>query len=187
MAVAFSLPQRNLADALQALKNGGAEVKAVLPENGGSVKGRLQFVDSTVDASSGTVKVKAIFSNHDATLWPGAFVNVEMTARTLKDAVILPQAALIQSARGTTVYTVKDGKAAARAVQVVYAQGEDAAVTGVGANERVVLDGRQNLRPGVAVNERAPDAGRPAGAASRAAEASAAASAAAAKAPASAP
>ena len=174
ITVAFSLPQRNLADALAALKDGGASVTAVLPEGGGKLNGRMQFVDNLVDASSGTVKVKALFQNREGKLWPGAFVNVEMTARTLKGAVIVPQATLIQGVRGTTVYTVKDGKAVARAVQVVYAQGDDAAVTGVGANERVVLDGRQNLRPGVAVTERAPDAaGRPAGADSRAAGASA--------------
>jgi RND family efflux transporter MFP subunit len=174
IAVAFSLPQRNLADALAALKDGGASVTAVLPENGGSLKGRLQFVDNAVDATSGTVKVKAQFANAQNQLWPGAFVTVSLTARNLKDAVLLPQATLIQNARGTVVYVVQDGKAVARPVQLLYAQDDQAAVSGVRAGERVVLDGRQNLRPGVAINERAPDAaGKPAGAASRAAGASA--------------
>jgi RND family efflux transporter MFP subunit len=154
IAVAFSLPQRHLADALAALKDGGAPVTATLPEGAGVVQGRLQFVDSAVDAASGTVKVKAKFDNGPGTLWPGAFVNVAMTVRTLKDAVVVPQACIIQSARGTLVYVVKDGLAAPRPVQLIHAQGEDAVVSGLQGGEAVVLDGRQNLRPGSAVVER---------------------------------
>ena len=82
-----------------------------------------------------------------------------MTVRTLKAAVIVPQAAIIQSQRGPLVYAVQDGKAVPRPVQVLYAQGDDAAVSGVRANERIVLDGRQNLRPGAAVLERGREGG----------------------------
>src|SRR5205085_2012945 len=111
-------------------------------------------------------KVKALFPNRDGKLWPGAYVNVAMTASVRKDAVVVPQAAVIQSARGTLVYAVQDGRAAARPVQVLYAQGEDAAVSGVRPGERIVLDGRQNLRPGAAVVERSGSAaGRQGGAA----------------------
>jgi RND family efflux transporter MFP subunit len=172
ISVAFSLPQRHLADALAALQGGGAAVSAVLPEKGGTLSGRLQFVDNAIDPASGTVKVKAVFANREGKLWPGAFLDVSMNVRTLKDAVVVPQAAIIQSARGAIVYAVDDGKAALRPVQVVYAQGEDAAVTGVRPGEAIVLDGRQNLRPGVPVVERAREAG------GRAASGAAAASAA---------
>ena len=157
MAVAFSLPQRHLADAVAALQGGGALVTASLPDQAGApLKGRLQFVDNAVDAGSGTVKVKAVFPNQEARLWPGAFVNVAMTVRTLTGAVVLPQAAILQTARGTIVYVAKDGKAELRQVQVLQAQGLDAAVTGVQAGEHIVLDGRQNLRPGAALVERPP-------------------------------
>lgn len=159
IAVAFSLPQRHLADALAALKGGGAAVTAELPEKAGVLSGRLQFVDSAIDAASGTVKVKAVFANPSAKLWPGAFLDVAMSVRTLKDAIVIPQAAIIQSARGTIVYAAENGKAALRPVQVVLAQGDDAAVTGVRAGEAIVLDGRQNLRPGVSVVERAREGG----------------------------
>jgi len=154
IAVAFSLPQRHLADALAALPGGGAPVSATLPEGAGKLEGRLKFVDNLVDPASGTVKVKAVFDNAGGKLWPGAFVNVSMTARTLKDAVIVPQAAIIQSARGNIVYVVQGGKAEARPVQLVHTEGDDAAVTGVQAGDKIVLDGRQNLRPGSAVAER---------------------------------
>jgi RND family efflux transporter MFP subunit len=218
ISVAFSLPQRHLADALAALKDGGAAVIATPPAsegqppagpaprdgaraaaadgsgNGaakamaahapaaGTRAGRLSFVDNAVDASSGSVKVKAQFDNRDGLLWPGAFVNVAMTARVLRGAVVVPQAAIVQSARGPLVYIVVDGMAQLRPVQVLYAQGDEAAVSGVEPGARVVLDGRQNLRPGAAVLERAADAapaggrggkGGAAGAASAAASAAA--------------
>lgn len=156
MGVAFSLPQRNLGDALAALKGQGAPVTATLSDNGGVFKGRLQFVDNLVDASSGALKAKAVFDNPDGKLWPGAFVEVSQTVSVLKDAVVVPQAALIQGARGTVVYTVEDGKAVSKPVQQVYAQGLDAAVTGIQAGDVVVLDGKQNLRPGARVVVRVP-------------------------------
>jgi RND family efflux transporter MFP subunit len=154
IAVGFSLPQRNLADGLQALKNGGGAVTVKLADGGGSFSGKLQFVDSLVDASSGSVKAKAVFSNKEGKLWPGAFVEVLQTVGTLKDAVVVPQAAVIQGARGTIVYVVVDGKATLRPVQLVYAQGNDAAVTGVKAGEMIIQDGKQNVRPGASVVER---------------------------------
>ena len=76
IAVAFSLPQRNLGDALATLRAGGGKVTAVLPDSAGTVDGKLQFVDNAVDAASGTVRVKAEFANKDEQLWPGAFVTV---------------------------------------------------------------------------------------------------------------
>ena len=157
IAVGFNLPQRNLGDALETLRNGRGVVEAVLPEGAGKLTGKLQFVDNAVDASSGSVRVKAVFDNREQKLWPGAFVAVRLAVQTLKDAVIVPQAAIIQVARGKIVYVVEQGKAAARPVEVVHAAGADAVVTGVQPGERVVLEGRQNLRPGAAVVERPRD------------------------------
>lgn len=159
VGVAFNLPQRQLADALAALNDGGGVVTATLPDKGGRLNGRLDFVDNAVDASSGTVKVKARFDNPANLLWPGAFVNVAMTVRTLKDAVVVPLASIVQTARATQVYAVREGKAVAQPVQVLYAQGEDAAVSGVSPGDRIVLDGRQNLRPGSPVVERGKESG----------------------------
>ncbi|HJV61604.1 MAG TPA: efflux RND transporter periplasmic adaptor subunit [Albitalea sp.] len=177
IAVAFNLPQRDLPDALKALRAGGGKVTAALPEGRGALQGRLVFVDNAVDASSGTVKVKALFDNKDEKLWPGAFVGVTLAVQTLKNAIVVPQAAIVQGARGRVVFVVDAGnKAAARPVDVVHAAGADAVVTGVRPGERVVVDGRQNLRPGMAVQERA-DAGLGGTGASGAAAAAAAAGA----------
>lgn len=157
IAVAFNLPQRNLVDALQALKDGGAAVTAKLSDGAGTFNGRLKFVDNAVDAASGSVKVKAVFDNHDGKLWPGAFVEISQTVSTLKDVVVVPQAAIIQAARGPIVYVMADGKAVQKPVQLLYAQGLDAAVGGVKSGEVVVLDGKQNLRPGTPLLERKPE------------------------------
>ncbi|WP_457329199.1 efflux RND transporter periplasmic adaptor subunit [Rhizobacter sp. P5_C2] len=156
IAVGFNLPQRNLGEALRNLQSGRGVVTAVLPEGRGTLTGKLQFVDNNIDASSGTVKVKAVFDNKQQTLWPGAFVSVRLVVETLKGATVVPQASLIQGPRGNIVYTVDDGgKAVARPIVVVQAAGTDAVVTGVQPGERIVVDGRQNLRPGAPVVERA--------------------------------
>jgi RND family efflux transporter MFP subunit len=165
IAVSFSLPQRNLADALAALRSGTGEVTVRLPDQspdgGSNLKGKLQFVDSAVDATSGNVRVKAQFDNKEQKLWPGAYLNVRMVVRTLKDAIVVPQAAVIQSPKGRLVYVLEQGRAAARPIELVYAVGNDAVVTGVAPGDKVILDGRQNLRPGAAAVERsASGAGR---------------------------
>jgi len=157
IAVTFTLPQRNIADALTGLKEGGVAVTATLADNGGVFKGKLQFVDSAVDPASGVVKAKAYFQNDDEKLWPGAFVEIQQNLREVKDALVVPQAAVIYGARGTTVYVVENGKASVRPVKVVQPQGADVAVSGLEAGESVVLEGKQNLRPGSAVVERAKD------------------------------
>jgi len=122
IAVSFSLPQRNLNDALLTMRSGGGKVLAVLPEGRSSLTGKLQFVDNAVDANSGTVKVKAQFENNSEALWPGAFVTVRLAVRTLKDATVVPQASVIPGPRGTIVYVVDaQNKASARPVDVVLA------------------------------------------------------------------
>jgi len=173
ISVGFNLPQRNLGDALGSLRSGGGAVQAVLPEGRGVLTGKLQFVDNSVDANSGTVRVKALFDNKEQKLWPGAFVAVKLAVQTLKDAVVVPQASVVQSPRGKVVFVVEAGnKVAARPVEVVYAAGNDAVVSGLAGGEAVVLDGRQNVRPGALVIERAASAAsgvkRPAGTASAA-------------------
>ena len=167
--ISFSLPQSNLNAVLEGLKSGGSFVSAILPDAASMLKGRLQFVDNAVDAATGTVKVKARFDNPNAKLWPGAFVKVALTSQTLKDAVVIPTTSIIQSSRGPIVYVVDKGNAALRPLKVVASQGEDSAVTGIAAGDKVVVEGRQNLRPDSPVAERTPGAAAPARAAASAA------------------
>lgn len=171
IGVAFNLPQSSLSDALSSLADGGASVSASLADGADTFKGRLKFVDNAVDANSGTLKVKAVFDNRDGKLWPGAFVQVAQTVSTLKDAIVIPQASIVQSARGTVVYVMESGKAVLKPVKLVYAQNNEAAVTGVKPGDAVVLDGRQNVRPGSSIAERAREPAAAASGAGRAASA----------------
>ena len=159
IAVSFNLPQRDLADFLAAVSGqGNVRVTATLPEEKKPMVGKLQFVDNNVDAASGTVKLKAVFDNKDSKLWPGLYVNVGLTTKKIEDALVIPQAAIIQTVRGPVVYAIEDGKAVSKPIKVVLPAGPEAAVTGVLENDVIVVDGKQNLRPGVKVIERTKEA-----------------------------
>lgn len=159
IAVSFTLPQRNLQDVLAGLIAGNAPVDAELPGGRASLTGRLEFVDNLVDAASGTVRLKAVFDNKQQLLWPGAYVSVQLVVRTLPGVIVIPQAALIQGPDAKTVFVVgADGKVAQREVDLIASAGTLAAVSGIDAGTPVVVEGKQNLRPGSAVHVRAADA-----------------------------
>lgn len=152
IAITFPLPQRNLPDALESMKRSDSFVLAHLPDGQTQFKGRLQFVDNMVDAASGTVKVKAIFDNKEMKLWPGAYVNVELSVQTLKDAIVVPQDAIVIGPKSKSLYIVDaEGKAAMREVTVLHSFARDAVVTGIAAGSKVILEGKQNLRSGTPV------------------------------------
>ncbi|HLO93685.1 MAG TPA: efflux RND transporter periplasmic adaptor subunit, partial [Burkholderiaceae bacterium] len=127
------------------------------------LSGRLGFVDNLVDASTGTIRARAEFDNEGQQLWPGQYVRVRLTLRTLKNATVVPQAALILRGNDRTLYVVGPDKTAQlRTVQLRYGFGDFAVVEGVEAGEQVVLEGKQNLRPGtpLKVQPAAVDPGR---------------------------
>lgn len=154
--VSFNLPQSQLQGLVAGLQGGGAAVRARLPNAPSDLQGRLVFVDNALDAATGTVKARARFDNPADQLWPGAFVNVSLQTDTLRDVLVVPAAAVVQTQRGTIVYTVADGKATLKPIQVLSLQGDIAAVTGIQEGDRVVVEGRQNLRPDSPVTEREP-------------------------------
>ncbi|HMX11336.1 MAG TPA: efflux RND transporter periplasmic adaptor subunit, partial [Burkholderiaceae bacterium] len=132
----------------------GAEPAATLP-------GRLSFVDNAVDTATGTIRAKGTLPNGQQQLWPGQYVSVRLTLRTLENALVVPQAAIIQRGAERTVYVVgADDTVQARAVQVRQPLGEFVAVDGLSDGERVVVEGKQNLRPGGAVRIAAAPAGK---------------------------
>jgi RND family efflux transporter MFP subunit len=150
--VAFTLPEVALSDLLAAQKSGAVAVQASTGPQAKPATGTLSFIDNTVDPKAGTIRVKARFANGDAQLWPGQYATALVTLRTLKDALVIPQAAIITSARGTSVYVIgADDKAVAMPVTRLHSFGLDAVVSGLTATERVITEGKQNLRPGGAV------------------------------------
>ncbi len=159
IAVTFTLPETELSSLLAVQKSGGAKVAATLQDADQPVEGRLSFIDNAVDAQNGTIKVKAVFPNADHRLWPGQYVTLTTTVRELKDAIVIPQAAIITGVDGQTVYVVgKDQAAQQRRIRLLHSFGTQAAVSGVQPGDRIVVDGKQNLRPGTQVSETAAQA-----------------------------
>lgn len=165
--VVFSVPQASLPDLLRLLPSGQTPVKAILPENKNNqnnqnnknnkndeLSGHLHFVDSVIDAATGTVRVKARFVNTDYHLWPGAFVKVILKTTQLDNAIAIPTTAIIQSARGAVVYVAENGKATLRPIKVLAMQGALSAVSNIKAGEKIIVNGRQNLRPDNPITEK---------------------------------
>jgi RND family efflux transporter MFP subunit len=149
ITVAFNLPESSLSALLAAQQGGKVEVEARAGANGKPAVGALSFVDNMVDATAGTIRVKAQFDNRDARLWPGQYVNTRVTVQTIKDAVVIPQDAIIINANGTYVYVVeKDQTARLAPIARLYDFGPNAAVSGLAGDEQIVTEGKQNLRPG---------------------------------------
>jgi RND family efflux transporter MFP subunit len=149
ITIAFTLPESSLPALLAAQKLGKVEVQATPGGNLAPVNGILSFIDNTVDPTAGTIKVKAEFANRDTTLWPGQYVGTRVTVQTIKDAVVVPQSAIITNAQGTFVYVLdKDHSAHLAPVQRLYGAGLDAAVSGLTGSEQIITEGKQNVRPG---------------------------------------
>jgi RND family efflux transporter MFP subunit len=149
ITIAFTLPESSLPALLAAQKQGKVEVQATPGGNLAPVNGILSFIDNTVDPTAGTIKVKAEFANRDTTLWPGQYVGTRVTVQTIKDAVVVPQSAIITNAQGTFVYVLdKDHSAHLAPVQRLYGAGLDAAVSGLTGSEQIITEGKQNVRPG---------------------------------------
>jgi RND family efflux transporter MFP subunit len=152
ITIAFTLPESSLPALLAAQKQGKVEVQATPGGGMAPVSGTLSFIDNTVDPTAGTIKVKAEFANRDTTLWPGQYVGTKVTVQTIKDAVVVPQNAIITNAQGTFVYVLdKDHSAHLAPVQRLYGAGLDAAVSGLAGTEQIITEGKQNVRPGAKV------------------------------------
>lgn len=153
MDVQFAVPQDRLPNLLERMKSRPPQVQVELPGVSRTVTGQVSFIDNAVDAATGTVKVKARLANSEGLLWPGLMVRARLQAQHLDAAVVVPAQAVLQSPRGTAVFAVREGKAQIQPVQVLAVQDDLAAVKGLQAGEKVVVDGRQNVRLGAAVTE----------------------------------
>jgi len=115
--------------------------------------GTLVTVDNQIDATTGTVKLKAQFANENDALFPNQFVNVRMKVRTDKDALTVPVGSLQQGNQGAFLYVIQpDGTAAVRQVKVGARSGDRVAILdGVKQGDQVVLEGTDRLRSGAKV------------------------------------
>ena len=161
IAVSFTLAERDLTRLRGAMAKGPVAVRVDVPsQRDDSVKGKVVFIESTVDKISGTIGVKAEVENGERKLWPGQYVTVRVSAGEIADAVVLPPQAIVNGPNNRFVYVVKsDMTVAPQPVEVVRIAGQNAIVKGVDAGVKVVLEGAANLRPGGKVFEVAASGG----------------------------
>lgn len=149
--VSFSVPETQLPDIKRYMAQSALLVTATIPNDGGPPEqGTLSFVNNAVDTATGTVKLKATFTNDQQRLWPGQFVNIAMTLTVQSDAVVIPSSAVQTGQKGRYVFVVKpDQTVESRDVEVQRTAGEKTIVSsGVTVGETVVTDGQLRLRPG---------------------------------------
>jgi multidrug efflux system membrane fusion protein len=161
ISVIFTVPEDRVATVMQRVRAGGRLTVEAWDraDKGKLATGTLLTVDNQIDPSTGTVKLRAQFANEDYGLFPNQFVNARLLIDVLKEATVIPTAALQRGAQGQFVYVVTpENTATVRPVKLGPTQGERVAILdGVKPGEAVVVDGADKLREGSRVE--APAAG----------------------------
>lgn len=160
ISVVFILPAAAIGQVQAALARG--PVPAVAFDQAGTHKldsGELLLINNQADPATGTVELKAIFANPHLRLWPGVFVNVELTVRTQKAGLVIPADAVQQGEDGEFVFVVgADNKVEVHPITVTQRNRGVALVqSGLRAGQTVVVQGQYRLVPGTVVATVAPD------------------------------
>jgi RND family efflux transporter MFP subunit len=116
-------------------------------------KGRWDFADTGIDASTGTISLRSRYSNPDGLLIPGGYVNVVLSTVREETLCLVPQAAVVENKEGSSVYVVgKDNIVEMRPIKKSSVLGTDWIVEeGIRPGEIIVVEGVQKVRPGQAV------------------------------------
>jgi len=153
--VSFSVPQEYLSPIRRSQERGVPlpVTAAVDPARDAVETGELGFVDNAVDTRTGTIGLKADFSNRDGMLWPGQFVDVVLSLGQEQDATVVPSQAVQSGQQGDYVFVVRpDRTVEVRPVRTARsAGGETVVAQGLTPGETVVTDGHLRLAPGVPV------------------------------------
>lgn len=154
ISIIFTLPSTDIPDVQKAIASGEALVDAYDAANTHKLDhGSLMLIDNQVDASTGTVRLKASFPNERKNLWPGSFVNVHLTIAIRHDAVTVPLTAVQQGPNGAFVYVV-DANHVVSARDIKAGQSREDKVLvdqGLSGDETVVTAGQYRLKPGTSV------------------------------------
>ena len=158
IAVIFTLPEDVLPNVSQHMKQGTLEVDAFSRDDQTKLAtGKLLTIDNEIDPTTGTAKLKAVFSNTDNQLWPNQFVNANLLLETRKNSTVVPTAAILRGPQGTFVYAVnagQDGAGQSRS-RSRSTQGDTTVITGgVNPGDTVVTDGQDKLQRGSRIEPR---------------------------------
>jgi multidrug efflux system membrane fusion protein len=152
--VTFSVPEQYLAEIKKYMAKEKVKVHAVIgSDESHPEEGLLTFVDNAVDTATGTIKLKATFTNAGKRLWPGQFVNAIVTLTSQPDAIVTPSAAVQAGQKGQYVFVIKsDLTVESRPVVVSRTFNNESVIEkGLEAGEKVVTDGQLRLVPGATV------------------------------------
>ena len=151
----FSLPESDIATVVKAQKAGiTLSVEAWDRTNQQKLSGgSLLSLDNQIDATTGTIKLKARFSNEDDALFPNQFVNARMLVDTQQNAVVIPTAAVQMGSEGNFVWVLNsEDKVSKHLVTMGIQDSQKVVITaGVSAGDRVVTDGIDRLTEGAKV------------------------------------
>ncbi len=153
--VEFSVPEQYLGQVKEYQARSPLHVLASIPNGGGKPsEGRLTFINNTVDSTTGTIMLKATFSNGDHRLWPGQFVNVTINLTSQPNATVVPSEAVQTGQQGKYIYVVKPNLTTElRPVEVGNTvNGMTVIEQGIKPGETVVTNGQLRLYPGAKVS-----------------------------------
>jgi membrane fusion protein, multidrug efflux system len=156
ISVIFSLPQDQLPQ-VDAKLRAGVQLPVEAYDRDDTAKiatGKLATIDNQIDQTTGTYKLKSIFTNEDNGLFPNQFVNVHLLVDTKRNLLIIPAAAIQRGPQGTYVYAIADGNTAKiRSVTIAQTTGNNIGLSsGLQPGELVVIDGQDKLQDGSKVN-----------------------------------
>jgi membrane fusion protein, multidrug efflux system len=161
IAVVFTIPQDNLPDVQRQL-NAGRRLTVDAYDRDLRTKlgsGTLSAIDSQIDPTTGTIKLKATFGNDSEALFPNQFVNARLLVNTIQHAIIVPSPAIQRGPQTTFVYVVTPNNTVeSRDVALSMTEDDESVVaSGLAAGELVVTDGVDRLQPGATVSIRFAD------------------------------
>jgi len=152
IAVVFTIPQDDIARVQAKEKPGQPLVVEAFDREFRTklAQGSLLAIDNQVDPATGTVRLKAIFENEGNRLFPNQFVNVRLLIETVRDAILVPSAAIQRGPRFSFVYVVQaDQTVELRPVELGPVEGGETSITtGLVLGEIVVTEGLDKLQPG---------------------------------------
>jgi len=152
ISVIFTLPQDQLQQVLVKLRGGGhLPVEAYDRDDITKITdGKLATIDNQIDPTTGTYKLKSIFSNEANVLFPNQFVNVHMLVDTKRNLVVVPAAAIQRGPQGTYVYVVSGGDIVnIRTVTIAQTTGNSIGISaGINPSDVIVIDGQDKLQDG---------------------------------------
>jgi multidrug efflux system membrane fusion protein len=156
ISVIFSLPQDQLPQ-VNAKLRAGVQLAVDAYDRDDTDKiatGKLQTIDNQIDLTTGTYKLKSIFSNEDNSLFPNQFVNVHLLVDTKRNLTIVPAAAIQRGPQGTYVYAAaSDNTAKIRIVTIAQTTGNSVGLSdGLNPGDVVVIDGQDKLQDGTKIN-----------------------------------